>query len=124
MAFPALAKEAFSQAKTAFFEQDIFSVVPAILSYSHVRQEQLQTQQPELEQQMFSALITGNETLFDEAIQQWTLSMFPVPNIPLSHALSVIERFNLLTDSWKNELMKQYSNLNISFHQALNIINS
>lgn len=119
MAFPALAKEAFSQAKTAFFEQDIFSVVPAILSYSHVRQEQLQTQQPELEQQMFSALITGNEALFDEAIQQWTLSMFPVPDIPLSHALSVIERFNLLTDSWKNELMKQYSNLNISFHQAL-----
>lgn len=119
MAFPALAKEAFSQAKTAFFEQDIFSIVPVILSYSYVHQEQLQTQQPELEQQLFSALITGNEALFDETIRQWTLSMFPAPNVSLTHALSVIEHFNILVDSWKNELMKQYSNLTISFHQAL-----
>lgn len=119
MAFPSLAREAFSQAKTAFFEQNIFAPVPVTLSYSHVRQEFLLTQYPKLEQQMFSALITGNEALFDDSIQQWILEIFPARDVSLGHALSVIERFNTLTDIWKNELMKQYSSLTISFHQLL-----
>lgn len=120
MAFPSLVREAFLQAKTAFLEQNIFEPASPMLSYSYVQKEPLPAEQPELEQQMFSALITGNEKLFDSSIEQWITGMFPGSSIPLRHAIAMIEHFNLLMENWKQELTRQYANLTVSSCQALN----
>ncbi len=119
MAFPSLSKDAFLQAKTAFEEQDIFTPAPPLLSYSHVLPEPVLPEQPELEQQLFSALITGNEKLFDSSIDQWIQEVLSGPTVPLHHALALIQRFNLLMEDWKRELVQQYSDLIISSCQPL-----
>lgn len=119
LAFPGLTADAFQQAQRAFYGQSIFSPAPPLLSYSRIRQDDFQPQHSDLEQQLFSALITGNENLFDESISQWINTLFTGPDISLCHALSAIQRFNSLMDDWKMELKNQYPNLVISDCQPL-----
>lgn len=119
MAFPASLGTAFLQAKTAFYEQDVFSIPPSVLSYSQLKADTLNAEQPELEALLYSALITGNETLINSSVEQWCLSVFPNHYAPLHHALAVISRYRTLMEQWKEELTVQYSGLNIQVSPVL-----
>ncbi len=111
LAFPLLASQALSQAKDAFFEQDIFSPSAAMTTCSHVQSGETKTEYPDLERELFSALITGNEKLFDDSIQVWIRALFPGPVSPLGHGLAVVDRFRALVESWRRELTGQYPHL-------------
>lgn len=114
LAFPLLACEALTQAKDAFFEQDIFSLSPPMETCSHVREGQEQTEYPNLERELFSALITGNEKLCDESVETWIRALFPRPVCSLGHGLAVIDRFAALAKTWHQELSRQYPHLRLT----------
>ena len=119
VAFPALASEALSQARMAFYEQDMFSPAPPCLSYSRVAADHLEARQPAQERQLYSAMITGNETLIDDSIEQWRQAVLPSPPLPLRHGMALTERYNQLLGQWRAEIERQYPKLVLSPSQPL-----
>lgn len=113
LAFPLLASEALTQAKDAFFGQDIFSPSPPMTTCSHVQDTERTTEYPALERELFSALITGNEKLIDQSIEFWIQALFPGPVCSLHHGLAVIDRFLALMEAWRKELTGQYPHLQL-----------
>lgn len=79
-----------------------------------------------MEQQLFSALITGNEELLDTSIEEWSKTLLDSPELTLDTVKKVIDHFNHLMEDWTKELTRQYLQLTIaecsklSYFQFLN----
>ena len=114
MAFPSMALNACKQARTAFFHQTVFNKSPVLLLYNQVRESSCQLEQPDLEQKLFSALITGNEELLDASISEWIHILFEDDDLCLQTAFHAIEHFNHLMENWNSELSRQYPKLTLS----------
>ena len=88
-----MALNACKQARTAFFHQTVFNKSPVLLLYNQVRESSCQLEQPDLEQKLFSALITGNEELLDASISEWIIYFLKMTICvfrPLSMRLSIL----------------------------------
>lgn len=126
MAFPSMTYNAYRQARKAFFHQPVFSKPERILLYSQIHEYTVSLEQPDLEQQLFSALITGNEELLDTSIEEWSKTLLDSPELTLDTVKKVIDHFNHLMEDWTKELTRQYLQLTIaecsklSYFQFLN----
>lgn len=114
MAFPSMALTAYEQARSAFYNQRIFSRPEALVLYNQVHDVAVPFQQPVLEQQLFSGLITGNEELLDSSIEEWSHMLLGNDHLTLQSALNTIDRFNCLIRDWTKELTRQYPKLTIT----------
>ena len=105
---------AYRQARKAFFHQPVFSKPERILLYSQIHEYTVSLEQPDLEQQLFSALITGNEELLDTSIEEWSKTLLDSPELTLDTVKKVIDHFNHLMEDWTKELTRQYLQLTIA----------
>lgn len=114
LAFPMLLSHGLGQAREAFFRQDMFSLSPSMISYGRLPAAEGETQYPDLEQELFSALITGNEKLLEDAVDSWVRALFSGPYCSLCHGLDVIAGYQTVMEEWKQDLKQQYPHLTLT----------
>ena len=112
--FPTQLTDGYQEAVSAFWTQDIMHEHLPVHIFSPKYQAPQFQPKPELERAVFSALLTGNEMVIDQALSRWTNQLFAFSICPLSYLCDFINYYEQLIQSWKRELLSYYKELNLN----------
>lgn len=112
--FPEKAQALKAQAEQAFLSQDISTSSAALISYRGMTSCSIPASLSKEYDHLFSALITGNESFIQSAVQRLIKKAFPSPGCSLQYLAEFTQDYNSMMKQWHRRLNEYYPHIHFT----------
>lgn len=112
--FPDKAQALKAQAEQAFLSQDILTPSGSFISYSHKTACPVLISLNREYNQLFSALITGNELFIQSSVQILIKKAFPKSGCTLQYLMEFTQDYNNTMKQWHRQLNEYYPHIHLA----------